>query len=137
MSTGRVTSSARRIEIEDRRDRVMSLARAGGTVRMIGITLKVSHATVARDIKTRLLEHAKQCKDSEQMRLAEIERMDALMLVWWPKAREDLQALDRVLKISEQRVRLLGIEPPKQIRHSGERRHGQCHHGGHAAGIGL
>ena len=25
------------------------------------------------------------------MRLAEIERMDALMLVWWPKAREDLQ----------------------------------------------
>ena len=76
---------------------------------MIGMTLKVSHATVARDIRTRLLEPAKQCKDSEQMRLAEIERMDALMLVWWPKAREDLQALDRVLKISEQRVRLLGI----------------------------
>ena len=109
----------RKIEIEDRRDRVMHLARVGMTTRRIGAELKIGASTVSRDVKARLKEHSKQCEDTEQMRLAEIERLDALLTVWWVKAGEDLHALDRVLKIQEQRVRLLGIEPPKHVRHSG------------------
>ena len=77
-----------------------------------------------------------------------IERLDALLTVWWVKAGEDLHALDRVLKIQEQRVRLLGIEPPKHVRYSGSGSTGNAggglnlspppaHHGGHTAGIGL
>ena len=137
----------RKIEIEDRRDRVMNLARAGMTTRRIGAELKIGASTVSRDIKARIKEHSKQCEDTKQMRLAEIERLDALLTVWWVKAGEDLHALDRVLKIQEQRVRLLGIEPRKHVRHSGSGSTGNAggaqfepppaHHGGHAAGIGL
>ena len=109
----------RKIEIEDRRDRVMHLARVGMTTRRIGAELKIGASTVSRDITARIKEHSKQCEDTKQMRLAEIERLDALLTVWWDKAGEDLHALDRVLKIQAQRVRLLGIEPPKHVRHSG------------------
>ena len=113
-------TSQQKIEREDRRDRVMQLARAGAGRSAIAGEIGVSEATVSRDIKARLGAKAAACRDTELLRAAEVDRLTTLQLLWWKSAQSNLGALDRVLAIIDKRVRLLGLEAPKEVKHSGQ-----------------
>ena len=111
---------AKRQEIEDRRDKVMALARAGASTREIGKKLGVSAVTVSRDWRTRIEEHAKTCEDTGRLRTAEIDRIDTLMTAWWGAALQDLAALREVRALIELRAKFLGLEAPREHRVRGQ-----------------
>lgn len=59
---------------------------------------------------------------AKRLRRLELERLDAVHLALWQKAkRGDVLAIDRVIKIMERRAKLLGLDAPTQtqVEHSG------------------
>ncbi len=107
-------------EREERRDKVMGLLLAGGSTRSIAKVVGCHHATVARDIDTRLKGAAEACRSTADLRLIEEERLDALLLQWWGAAQRDLHAFDRVLRLLERRAKLLGLDAAQKLEHSGK-----------------
>jgi hypothetical protein len=92
--------------------RVLELRRAGLGFTTIATRLGLPSATTARMMFDRALE-------VEDLRFngdLEATRLDRLHTAIWPAAAQgDVDAVDRVLKISERRERLLG--PPKENQH--------------------
>ena len=80
----------------------------------------IQYATIARDIHARLKAAASQCPHTFQYRQLHRERLNQLLFEWWPKAMEDLAAFDRVLRLSEREAKLLGLDAPQKVGHSGE-----------------
>ena len=116
---------------------MMTLARVGMTTRRIGAELKIGASTVSRDVKARLKSTRSNARTPSKCGSREIDRLDALLTVWWVKAGEDLHSLDRVLKIQGATGAAARHRAAQACPALRERQHGQCHHGGHAAGIGL
>ncbi len=106
-------------EREERRDKVMTLLLAGGTTRSIGQTLGVHHATVARDVEARLQGAAAGCYSTADYRELHRQRIEMLLLQWWPRAGHDPAALDRVVRLLEREAKLLGLDAPTKQEHSG------------------
>ena len=85
----------------------MALLLAGGTVRSIGKALGVGHGTVGRDIEARLSGAAAACQSTAQYRELHRQRIESMLLQWWGPARQDLAALDRVMRLMEREAKLL------------------------------
>ena len=107
-------------EREERRDKVMTLLLAGGTVRTIGQVIGVGHGTVARDIEARLSGAAAACQSTAQYRELHRQRIEGLLLQWYPRASHDPAALDRVIRLMEREAKLLGLDSPQKLEHSGK-----------------
>ena len=105
-------SKGKAAEREDRRDQVMGFVLGGASIRQISRAIGVSHTTVRRDINARLEASASQCPATAKYRQLQREQLNHLLRTWWPRAREDLGALDRVLKILEREAKLLGLDAP-------------------------
>lgn len=111
---------ARTLQISERRDQVIQLRRAGLSIRDIAARVNADPKTVHADIKTMLADAIRENVDNaDQLRALEIERLDRVMLGLSPLvfpskggATPDLKAVDRYLRISEQRARLLGLYAP-------------------------
>ena len=99
-------------EREARRDQVMTYTLSGASLRQIARAIGVSFMTVQRDINARLEASASQCPATAKYRQLQREQLNHLLSTWWPRAREDLGALDRVLKILEREAKLLGLDAP-------------------------
>ncbi len=98
----------------ERRQRAFALRLAGLTFEQIGVELGVSrqacHGLIAREL-ARLNTQTE--NDAGVLRQMEISRLDFLVRVTWVKAESgDLAAVDRLLKISERRSRLQGLDAP-------------------------
>jgi hypothetical protein len=94
----------------------LALRVTGLSYRRIGERLGVSHDTVARDLAAALSE-LQQTNAAEAQALRELElcRLDKMSRVAWRLTRKDdpglqLFALDRLLRISERRCKLLGLD---------------------------
>lgn len=76
----------------------------------LGLSKSRAHALVQlglEDAREQVAAH------SDQLRSEEVSRLDGMLAKIYPKAaRGDLQAIDRVLKISERRSRLFGLDAP-------------------------
>ena len=107
-------------EREERRDKVMTLLLAGGTTRSIGQTLGMNHATVARDIAARLQGAAAACYSTADYRELHRQRIEMLLLQWWPRSGRDPASLDRVVRLLEREAKLLGLDSPQKLEHSGK-----------------
>ena len=107
-------------EREERRDKVMTLLLAGGTTRSIGQTLGMNHATVARDIEARLQGAAAACYSTADYRELHRQRIEMLLLQWWPRSGRDPASLDRVVRLLEREAKLLGLDSPQKLEHSGK-----------------
>ena len=108
---GKRTTAA---QVEARRDQVMAMVLAGGTVREIGRALGVHYATVARDVEARLHAMASECPNTAKYREIHRQRINDLLKHWWPRARSEPAALDRVIRLLEREARLLGLDAPVQ-----------------------
>lgn len=100
----------------DRRLQCFELRKQGYSYREIGRELGISEAQSHRDVKRVMVKLEKLTLDSAvQYREMELERLDTLYKVSYDQAiAGDLAALDRCLKISEARRKLLGLDAPVQ-----------------------
>lgn len=112
-------NQAAKAEAEVRRVKAFELRKAGASYRAIGAALGVSEATAHRDIHAVLKRLAKQQEGhAEEYRQLELERLDALIASVWSQARgdkkknipPDLAAMDRLMRLMQQRARLMGLE---------------------------
>lgn len=111
-------------EIEERRGKALDLRRSGASLRRIAAQLGVSHVQVRNDIQDALNEAIKEnVNNAEALRTMEIERLDDMLLRIAPQINAgNLGAIDRAIRISEQRSKLLGLYAPikQEIRHTWE-----------------
>jgi orotate phosphoribosyltransferase-like protein len=109
--------------IQARRIEALDLRKAGFAYAAIGKQLKVSGEQARLDVMSALKQLAEhQDTETAEYRNLELERLDRMMLAVWSDAiKGHLGAVDRVLKISERRARLMGLDAPvkQEVEHSG------------------
>ena len=112
---GRRTDSARRAQTAERRRRNIELRLAGATFEAIAVELGYSSRHEACvDLGRALRQRAAELHEvAGQMLEVELARLDRMQLALWPKVLAgDTRAATTVLRIMEQRSRLLGLDAP-------------------------
>lgn len=101
----------------ERELQAVELRKAGFNYRQIGELLGVSHVAAGKAVKRALKTYSEQTKEAtDDFRQLELERLDELNLAFWPKAvAGDIQAAKLILRVVEQRSRLLGLEAPRPL----------------------
>lgn len=110
----------------ERRVKALELRKAALPYRVIAQQLNVSESQAHRDVMGALKALAKlEREGAKEVRQLELERVDSLMSALWTRARgrrvqhadgtqedipPDLAAMDRLMKLMERRVKLLGID---------------------------
>jgi hypothetical protein len=105
-------TSPRRIESARRRLQAVELRRAGATFEQIGQALGCTRMRAWQLVAEEMARLNKERTEAAEGLLAlECDRLDALHLVLWPKAMKgDLDAIDRLIKLSARRCRMLGLD---------------------------
>jgi len=105
--SGNAVTQARRVQALD-------LRLAGASYRQIAFALGVGVKTAWQDVNRALQEYL--TEPVEQIRAAEIARLDRLLMAYWQKALGgDESAAYLFLAIMDRRARLLGLDAPKRI----------------------
>jgi hypothetical protein len=105
-------------EATERRLKALQLRMAGASYRAIGSQLGVSEKTAHQDVQRELKAIAEQsAEEAQAVRTLDLERLDAMTIAIWGQVRAgNLGAIDRALRISERRAKLLGIDAPEKRR---------------------
>ncbi len=106
----------------ERQRQAWQLYLAGETsARAIGRALGVSHTTASKYLHAALAEVQAETKAlATRAREVELQRLDVVLRKVWPKVMAgEVRAGELVLKVSERRAKLLGLEQPEQQQHSG------------------
>lgn len=120
----RAELAAERLRIRNRDQQALNLKLGGATYEQIATQLQYSDSKNAWRAVRALMTSAQ--APAADVRAEEVARLDRLMLSWWPKALgtpanmangsaavpPDRHAAELVLKISERRARLLGLDKP-------------------------
>jgi predicted DNA-binding protein (UPF0251 family) len=106
--------------LEIRRIEALRLRVSGLTYEAIAEELGVSLGTAHSDVQFMLAKRRKQAaEDAEHVRELELERLDAaIYLVLGQIGKENLGAVDRLVKLNERRCKMLGLDAPEQRKHS-------------------
>jgi hypothetical protein len=112
------TSKRRAVHTERSRE-ALDLRLVGKTYDQIGEALGVSKQQAHRLVKAELDELAALTRGAaEELRQRELETLDRLLATAMPCAEQgDMQAADRVIKISARRSALLGLDAPAKHEH--------------------
>ena len=112
-------TSKRAIESRIRAQQSMELRLAGASYRKIAEQLGYANpGTVHKAVCAAMA--AITADTAEQLRGLEAQRLDAMLMGLWRKARAgDVQAIDRVIRIMERRAKLFRLDPPEQRELSG------------------
>lgn len=117
------THRGERESIAERRIQVLELRKKGLTLSKIGEQVGVSLTTVHKDLQAAFKELlAIEVKKANELRFLELQRMDAAelkinLILADKKTRDEvrLKCIDRLIKISESRRKLLGLDMPQRI----------------------
>jgi len=108
-------SKEKQVEISKRREAVATNLLAGMTYRQIAKALDIAVGTVAGDVRWILDEYHNErvlaIGDFVNLELSRLDR--ALYAIWGDVISGKLPAIDRFLKISERRSKLLGLDKPE------------------------
>lgn len=131
MAGGRV--SKLKVQWAERRALVVSLRVQGGSLRDIaaqlrglpeedrlrlGISDSYCDVHVYRDLAAELKRVNEQAAEGiEEIKRLELERLDALLASWWPRATENLDpvAFDKVMSLLDRRSRYLGLDAATKV----------------------
>lgn len=104
---------ARKVENQAR---ALELRRAGLGFEAIGAQLGIKKSQAHRLVVSGLAEaRAQVAASADELRSEELSRLDGMLMGLWPRARKgEVAAVDRVLKISERRAKLLGLDAPER-----------------------
>lgn len=102
------------INIEDRRAKALELRKGGSSYRAIAKKLNVDVATAYNDVDSALKSLTRLNQSSvEELRTIELERLDTMLLAIHENVKSGhLGAIDRALRIMEQRAKLAGLYAP-------------------------
>ncbi len=105
-------TTPKKIDIAERREKALELRKMGHTIRDIAEQLDIAVSTAHEDISATLKElHQKTIESGETLRELELQRLDmALHAIALQVASGDLGAVDRWIKLSERRAKLLGLD---------------------------
>jgi hypothetical protein len=109
------------LEIENRRKIVAANLLAGLNYRDMAAQLNVSIGTIASDVKkiTTRLKH-EQLQDIELVAQTELRRLDAALNAIWTKVTAgDFSAIDKLLRLQDQRAKYLPLFGPDRMELSG------------------
>lgn len=100
------------LQREQRRQRVAVNLLAGMSYREIADALKVSPATICRDVEAMLKEWREaRLATADEWATLQVKRLDrAINAIWGNVLGGDLAAIDRLQKLIEQQSRLLGFD---------------------------
>lgn len=102
-----------------RRNKVLELRMKGLTIRQIAeeAEVKVSPAQVHRDLERSMSELRKlELQEADELRTIELLRLEALQKALWDTAMGgDVGAVDRLIRLSERRSKLLGLDAPTKV----------------------
>lgn len=104
----------------DRQAQALDLRRAGASLRDIGRALGVDHTTAKKYLDKAMADlQAAQNEKAEATRAVELDRLERLHMALWPIATgKDTEpdtrnkTIDRLIRISERRSKLLGLDAP-------------------------
>jgi hypothetical protein len=102
------------VQAREREKTAFELRKGGASYAAIGENLGISQQAAYKCVK-RVLENilADTKENVETVRQMEIERIDRMIMsIWSPATHGSLGAIDRVVKLSERRARLLGLDMP-------------------------
>ncbi len=107
-------TSPRKMRAKEREVEALNLRKSGATYdqigKALGITTQGAYKAIIRSLK-RLNEQ--NSESSEELRRLEVERLDRMLVAIWPQVLNGNQgAVDRAIKISERRAKLLGLDAP-------------------------
>lgn len=128
----RAATNAQLIKTAERRAYILGLRKAGGTYRQIAaqaivhfgaenLPLGFDARYAYKDVKRELDRLRTQMSvDVEAVRQLALERLNIAHLAIWQQVRDGhLGAIDRFLRISDRRARLLGLDAPEKHEHEG------------------
>ncbi len=103
----------------EKRTQVLELRRAGASLRDMERALGIDKNTAKRYLDEAMADlQAAQNEKAEATRAVELDRLERLHMALWPKAvggkdvPPDYAAVDRLVRISERRSKLLGLDAP-------------------------
>jgi hypothetical protein len=95
--------------------KALELRKSGASFEVIAAELGYQDKSGARKAVLRALETTLQ-EPAQELRTLECERLDQLLFAVWSDALEgDVRAVDRVLRIMDQRAKLLGLNAPTRV----------------------
>lgn len=114
-----------RVNAAEKRRRAVELRKAGATFDEIaaapgpdGKPLYASKGTAYKAVEQALREAVRE--PARELIELEVQRLDLLLRAIWPAVvRGHLGAVDRALRVAERRARLLGLDGPQVVQHSG------------------
>lgn len=115
MSRGEHKASKRRIEAAERQRKALELKKMGQSYEAIAIACGYAGRSGAyKAVAAALAEITRE--PAEDVLKLELERLDRVLLAVWERARDgDLAAIDRVLRITQQRMALVGFDVKSQM----------------------
>lgn len=121
-STTNKTSKAKSESLV-RQKQALELRRMGMDYRDIAAAIGVSKSQAHRLVTHALAEVRDEiASETGALRAEELSRLNRMLEGLWAKARRgDVYAVDRVLKISERRAKLLGLDAPVKLAHGGDK----------------
>jgi predicted XRE-type DNA-binding protein len=110
-------TSARNLNRTQRRQMAVKLRLQGMTFTEIGEAMEIDRSSAYRLVKGELDRLNEQSQElTFYHRELELQRLDAALNAIWPQIEAgDLLAIDRLIKISQQRSKLLGLDAPEKI----------------------
>ena len=100
-----------------RRAEIMELKAQGWTNRVIAGRVGVSESQVSRNVSAACKEYAEQEYESTaQLRALVKQGLDVMKATWFEAAKEDLNALDRVMRIWEVERKMFGLDAPDMLK---------------------
>lgn len=98
----------------ERREQALRLRTAGLTYVAIGREMGIGFSRARKLVIAAIEERRSRCDEqAEEVIRLELERLDGLFLALWPK-REDPKRAEMLIRISERRSRLLGLDAPQR-----------------------
>jgi len=101
-----------------RDEKILDLRRRGWSFRRIAAAAGIGRSTACKVVHAHLDIIAAECSEhTQEIRAQEIERLDACVEAIWSQVVDDgnLQAIDRILRLSAQRASLLGLNAPTKV----------------------
>jgi hypothetical protein len=113
---------ARTATREQRRRIVAANLLAGLTVREMAEALGVSKGTVERDLKVIMQRwRDEQLEDTDQVVQMELKRIDVAVNALWDDVKAGkVSAIDRFVRLQEQRAKFLGLYKPTKVQTTGQ-----------------
>lgn len=113
-------TSRRAAQARERMKQALELRKAGATYDQIAQRLGYAASGAAYTAVATAIKDITRAP-AEELRTLELERLDALMLAVWNKAKAgDYKAVDTVLRIMDRRAKYLGLDAPVRVAASTE-----------------